>query len=401
MLIDIMNSKANGIAMNAQQYTATPINWRKFTSLLVMVCIALLGASDGFAQSKKKKKRKKVRIVVVNEVRKEPLLQTTPIIGRFVARRSGVVAARISGPVKELMIDVGDRVAAGKLIARLDTSRLTWRYKVAGAEVAEAKAQIRTAKVRLKLLVQELKRLENLRKSAAFSQARYEDKQVEVSRAKSQVAEVRASLSRRIANKEMVRVDLNHASISAPYPGVVTRRHTEIGSYVKEGDPVVTLIDDSNLEIEADVPAKRILGLSSGLKVKANLNAKISFETKVRAIVPLENPLARTRMVRFSTQFKGNKLSLAANQSVTLHIPISKIRDILTVHKDAILIRKGKNLVFVVEDKRGYAKEVTLGEAIGNRFEVLKGLEEEDMVVIRGNERLKDGKRVTVDSVSF
>jgi RND family efflux transporter MFP subunit len=383
--------------MNAQQYTAPQFNWRKIAYFSVVVCIALLGATEGFTQEKKKKKRKKNRIVVVDKVRKEPLSQTTPIIGRFVARRGGIVAARTGGPVKQLSVDIGDRVELGSLIGLLDTNSLKWRYRVASAEVTEAKAQVRTAKVRAKLLSQELKRLENLRKSAAFSQARYEDKQVNVSRARSQVAEAKANLERRIANKELVYVDLEHASIRAPYSGVVTRRHTEIGSYVKEGDPVVTLVDADSLEIEADVPSKRIAGLSTGLKISANLNAKVKFETNVRAIVPSENPLARTRTVRFSTKFKGDKLSLAANQSVTLHIPIAKLRDILTVHKDGILNRQGKNMVFVVEEKRANVYEVTLGEAIGNRFEVLKGIEEKDLVVIRGNERLKDGKRVKVE----
>ena len=383
--------------MNAQQYTAPQFNWRKIAYFSVVVCIALLSATEGFTQEKKKKKRKKNRIVVVDKVRKEPLSQTTPIIGRFVARRGGIVAARTGGPVKQLSVDIGDRVELGSLIGLLDTNSLKWRYRVASAEVTEAKAQVRTAKVRAKLLSQELKRLENLRKSAAFSQARYEDKQVNVSRARSQVAEAKANLERRIANKELVYVDLEHASIRAPYSGVVTRRHTEIGSYVKEGDPVVTLVDVDSLEIEADVPSKRIAGLSTGLKISANLNAKVKFETNVRAIVPSENPLARTRTVRFSTKFKGDKLSLAANQSVTLHIPIAKLRDILTVHKDGILNRQGKNMVFVVERKRANVYEVTLGEAIGNRFEVLKGIEEKDLVVIRGNERLKDGKRVKVE----
>ena len=83
-----------------------------------------------------------------------------------------------------------------------------------------------------------------------------------------------------------------------------------------------------------------------------------------------------------------------------MHIPVAKLRDILTVHKDAIVNRQGKNVVFVVEDKRANMKEVTLGEAIGNRFEVLKGLEADDQVVIRGNERLKDGRRVRVDKPS-
>ncbi|MEQ8193393.1 MAG: efflux RND transporter periplasmic adaptor subunit [Rhodospirillales bacterium] len=369
-------------------------------AILVAFCVtALAGAADGFAQEeKKKKKRGKATVVIVDEVRQEPLAQTMPVLGRFIALRSGVVAAHIGGPVKKIFADVGDRVEAGKIIAELDTDMLKWRYEVTRAEMSEAEARVRTAKVRVKLLSQELKRLTNLRKSAAFSQARFEDKQVEVSQAKSQVVEAEAAMKRRKAAMELTHVELENAKIRAPYTGVITRRHTEIGSYVKEGDQVFNMVDDNSLEIEADVPSKRIAGLSAGLKLRANIDSQTNLEASVRAIVPSENPLARTRMVRFTASFKDKSQALAANQSVTLHIPISKIRDIVTVHKDAVINRMGKNVVFVVQKRRARLKEVVLGDSIGNRFEVIRGLEPEDKVVIRGNERLKDGRRVKTES---
>ena len=372
--------------------------WPAVAILLAFCATALFGPADGFAQEEKKKKKGKSTVVVINEVRKEPLLQTMPVLGRFVALRSGIVAAHIGGPVKKIFADVGDRVEVGKVIAVLDTDSLKWRYEVARAEMTEAQARVRTAKVRVKLLSQELKRLSNLRKSAAFSQARFEDKQVEVSQAQSQVAEAEAVLKRHKATMELTQVQLEDANIRAPYKGVITRRHTEIGSYVKEGDQVFTMVDDTGLEIEADIPSKRISGLSPGLKISANIDPKTRFDANVRAIVPSENPLARTRTVRFSTSFQDKSQALAANQSVTLHIPIAKLRDIVTVHKDAVINREGKNVVFVVEKRRARLKEVVLGDAIGNRFEVIQGLEPEDQVVIRGNERLKDGKRVTTES---
>ncbi|MEX2450419.1 MAG: efflux RND transporter periplasmic adaptor subunit [Rhodospirillales bacterium] len=382
-----------------ETYTATPKRfWPAVAILLAFCATAVFGTADGFAQEEKKKKKGKSTVVVINEVRKEPLLQTMPVLGRFVALRSGIVAAHIGGPVKTIFADVGDRVEVGKVIAVLDTDSLKWRYEVARAEMTEAQARVRTAKVRVKLLTQELKRLSNLRKSAAFSQARFEDKQVEVSQAQSQVAEAEAVLKRHKATMELTHVQLEHANIRAPYGGVITRRHTEIGSYVKEGDQVFTMVDDTGLEIEADIPSKRISGLSPGLKIIANIDPKTRFDAHVRAIVPSENPLARTRTVRFSTSFKDKSQALAANQSVTLHIPIAKLRDIVTVHKDAVINREGKNVVFVVEKRRARLKEVILGDAIGNRFEVIQGLEPEDRVVIRGNERLKDGKRVTTES---
>jgi multidrug efflux pump subunit AcrA (membrane-fusion protein) len=69
---------------------------------------------------------------------------------------------------------------------------------------------------------------------------------------------------------------------------------------------------------------------------------------------------------------------------------------VLSAHKDALINSRGVPTVFVVEDGRAYARKVTIGEGVGNRFEILSGLKEGDVVVTRGNERLKDGKRVKI-----
>ena len=98
--------------------------------------------------------------------------------------------------------------------------------------------------------------------------------------------------------------------------------------------------------------------------------------------------------------FNGTELRFAANQTATLHLPIGKKRMVVTVHKDALVNSRGNQIVFVVEKRRARARKVHLGEAVGGRFEVLSGLEVGEMVVVRGNERLRDGKRVRFDGAS-
>ena len=324
-----------------------------------------------------------------------PLIQTVPVIGRLVARQSGVVAARTRGPVAEIRVNVGDRVEKSDIIAVLVLDRLEAERKLRAAEAAEARAATQTAKEEFTFVQQELRRLENLRRSAAFSQARYEDKVQDVAKARSSIAEAEAVLLREQVNLTMSEIDLRDAEIRAPYAGVVSMRHTEVGSYLNVGDDVVTLINDLNLEIEADVPASRISGLSPGAEIAFRLSDGSDLKAKVRAVVPEENPLTRTRTVRFTPKFNGNR-NLATNQSVTLYLPVGEPRDVVTVHKDAVIARGGRKIVFVAKDGTADMRSIRVGEAVGSRFEVLDGLEQGDLVVVRGNERLRQGQKIVL-----
>lgn len=360
--------------------------------LVAALLVAALVPQGVLAQGKKKDRGP--ILVVVDDVVSQPLNQTFPVIGRLVARRTGLVAARIGGAVAKVNVDVGDRVSKGDVVASLVTDSLQWNLRLGRAEVAEAEAAVKTAQARITLLTQELKRLQRLRKSAAFSQARYDDKRQEVATAESAEAESAASLQRYLANLKLKEITLYNAAIRAPFGGVVTSRLTEAGSYLKAGDAVIALIDDTSLEIEADVPSARIAALVPGTTVMGDIDGASSVSAIVRAVVPVENPLTRTRPVRFTPTFANGHANLAVNQSVTLSIPLGRGGDVVTVHKDAVINRQGKSLVFVVKDGAALKRVVKLGQAVGPRFQVLEGLEPGDSVVIRGNERLRTGQKV-------
>lgn len=340
-------------------------------------------------------------LVAVDEVRQEVLGSTATVIGRIVARESGVVAARARGPVAEVRVEVGDRVEEDEVLAVLVDDRLKADRDLAAAELAESQAELTTAEAALALARQELARLEALRESAAFSQARFDDKRQEVAKFKSEVAEAKASLERARANLRIAEIDLYNARVRAPYAGVVSLRHTVAGAYLDVGAPVATLINDRDLEIEADVPAARLGGLAPGTPVTVNLGEGVEVWAAVRAIVPDENPRSRTRAVRFTIESDPPPTGLAMNQTVLLDLPIAEARRVTSVHKDAVIVRQGQHRVFVVEDGgRVRSRAVELGEAVGNRFEVLDGVKPGDLVVVRGNERLQNGQKVRFDGSS-
>lgn len=341
--------------------------------------------------------------VLVDAVRHGVEVETVQVYGRVIASQTGVIAARTRGAIATIEARVGDRVKKGDILATLVSDMLQSERALKAAELKEFNAKIRTAGAQLGLASQELERLERLRKSAAFSVARYQDKLRDVERFKSALAEARAQSDQAQAELRMADINLYNAKILAPYSGVISARHVEVGNYVSVGDRVMTILNDASLEVEAEVPANRLGGLTPGAKIKVLPEHGKSYEAKVRAVVPEENALSRTRLVRFTPIFTERDETVAANQSVILHIPSGAAREAVTVHKDAITQRRGKRVVFVVQEddegkKRAVMRSVELGEAFGDRFEVLNGLKVGDNVVTRGNERLRPRQQVRIQS---
>ena len=335
-------------------------------------------------------------LVQVERVKEEPLRQTVPVIGRLVSLRSGNIAARIAGPVEAITVEVGDRVSKGQVIAILDAEVLTADELMAQSELKEAQAEFLTWAAEAEQARTELKRQEGLRKSVAFSQAKFEDAQKKMAVAAARVKRAEANIQIKRAALQRKTLDVNYAGVRAPYDGVVVRRHTEAGAYVNKGDPLVRLVGDRLLEVEADVPYRRLTGLPVGRLVDITLDDGSRHKAKVRAILPSENPLTRTRTVRFEPDFAKMEKALAESQSVTVAVPIGVERRVITVHKDAILKRPQGDIVFVIADGTAMARPVRLGAEIGSSIEVLSGLKVGERVVVRGNERLTPGVKVRV-----
>jgi RND family efflux transporter MFP subunit len=368
---------------------------RPRTGLLVL-SLALLAHAAGAQQAP-------ASLVRVDAVRNEPLAQTVPVLGRLVAKRAGTVAARIAGPVVQIQVQVGSRVTAGDVIARLDAETLQAAQAVASARRGEAQMRLATSKAEQVLAEQQRRRYERLKD--ATSKSLYEDAQQSVAIAAARVEEARAGLLSAQAALRVTELNLAYAQVRAPYDGVVTERLIEVGSYVQAGQALVHMVSDRELEIEADVPFERLGGMLPGTTVDVTLDDGTRHVAEVRTAIPTENPQTRTRRVRFVPRFGTTRLALAVDQSATVHVPAGAPREVLSVHKDAINKRGGGDMVFVVVKETVESQEVTLvkprtvrlGEPVGNRFEVLQGLQQGERVVVRGNERLQPNAPVRVE----
>ena len=338
-------------------------------------------------------------LVSVDNVIQQQFTQTVPVLGRLVAKHSGSVASRISGAISEVLVELGDEVQTGQVLARVDATSLDLRRQQAQSQLAESQSRLKTAKAQLALATQEVKRLDGLTSSAAVSKAAYDDARQQQNIAFARVNEAEASINSSKASLEITNLDLSYTEIKAPFNGTITEKLTEVGSYLQLGQSVFEIISDKDLELEADIPASLLSGLSKTADVKVELENGSEHTARLRAIIPEENPRTRTRRVRFVTTLGQNAGVLATAQSATVHVPAAPVREILSVHKDGVIRRGENNIVYVVaigeEDSTiAELRPIQTGAAVGNRVEVIEGLGEGDQVVIRGNERLQPGQAI-------
>lgn len=318
--------------------------------------------------------------VQVDAVRTATAAETLPVLARVVATQAGPIAARTAGSIDAFSVDVGDRLTAGEVIARLDRQSQT-------SQLAAAKAQLARARAAEALARQQLTRVEQLRNTSAFEESLLDQRRAElaIARADARAAEVDVASAQ---------TDYDWATVRARFDGVITARHTNVGAWVARGTAVVDMVNPASYEIAADVPADKLRGIAPGQAVTVVLDEGATVSGRIRAIVPAENPGTRTRPVRVTVDDPAALAAIANNTAVRLQLPVGGTRDVLTVHKDAINRRGDSASVYVVRDGVAQPAPVTLGPAVGNRLTVLSGLAAGDLVVTRGNERLRPGQAV-------
>jgi len=369
-------------------------------ALAALVCVAVAGGPAAFAQP--------AAPVTTDAVLRQSFTQTVPIIGRLVAKQAGAATTRIAGTVDAMRVQVGARVARGQTLATLGPAVLELRLKLARARHAEETAKLKTANAQLQLARQEAGRLSGLTDSAAVSRAVYDDAKQRRSIAGARAEEAAAAVAGSAAEVRLAELDLSYVDIKAPFDGTVTEILTEVGSFLQRGQAVARLVSERRLELEADIPAERLSGIIAGgdgdsdsvagAQVEMRLDNGSVHRATARAVVPEENPRTRTRRVRFHVDFGRGAGPLADGQSATVLVPAGARRDIVSVHKDAVVQRGRDAIVFVVEDGLAVARRIRTGQSSGDRFEVLDGLAPGDMTVVRGNERLQPNQPVAVSN---
>jgi RND family efflux transporter MFP subunit len=323
--------------------------------------------------------------VALERVIRADIISEVRLNGTVSALRTSQLSAAVAGLVNNVRVEAGDRVANGDLLISLDDEQAKYALASARAETAEAMARLDEARRRFA----EAETMVASRNIAA----------TEASARKSEVTVTEATLARLQAEEALRRVALERHSIKAPYSGVVSKRSIDLGEWVTPGDTLLTLVDTTNIRLDFRIPQNYYQHLTRDSQLLVTAGDANPIPLTIESLVPAIDPQARTFLLRASG---GEALQLLPGMAVKAMLRVSTDRQGLTVSRDAInRYPDGRVTVWVadsVSDSEYEVREkrVEIGSGFGDRTEILNGLDGTEQVVVRGNESLQEGARVSL-----
>ncbi len=305
------------------------------------------------------------------------LAPVTLVPGTVISRGDARLAAEVEGQLIEIA-EVGDAFVQGEMVARIDDTRLNLLRQELTAESVRAEARVR-------FLDNEVKRFERLAQSDLASLTQLEGARADLDVALGDVAVAKA----RLAQNEDA---LARTRILAPFDGIVVERIRTPGERVAEGDDVVRLVDQDHLEVVARAPLDYYRFTRPGQSIEVR-GAGLNTLARVRTVVPVGDEDTH----QFEIRLDVDPGVFPVGQTLRVSIPNDQQREVLTVPRDALVLRPDGQAIFVIDGTNMAQRvEVTTGVGAGDDIEVLGEVSPGDRVVIRGNERLQAGQEVTI-----
>jgi RND family efflux transporter MFP subunit len=350
----------------------------KKLSLLFLLLIAplMINAINSHAQAPPP------ALVVVSEVKEQTLQKPVTIVGAVEPLKRSRIASEIAGLVEEFPVEEGDFVKKGDVLAKLRTKSLEIGIREAKAEKAEAEARYLLAK-------KNLERFQELYKKGVASLQQLQDAETEKEAMLARVSQLEAQIDSHT-------YDLARSKIVAPFDGNVTAEHTEVGQWIEVGGPVVELIDINRAEISVDVPERYISQIRLGDPATINFDAlpNLSIEGKIASIVPQADKESRTFPVKVVVD--NNDGAIKSGMVARVSFLIGEPSLVKLVPKDAIVEQNRSNFVYVVNGGAAVPVEVNTGIAFKDLIQITGPVELGQLVVTRGNERLRPNQPVKI-----
>lgn len=278
------------------------------------------------------------------------------------------VVTKTSGVVLQIMVEEGDRVQAGQVLARLDSDR--------------QRLALKQSEANLRKLENDFKRQEELIGRKLISQDVFDRS--------------RYDLDTQRASYEIAKLELSYAEIRAPISGVVSKRMVKVGNLIQLNQPLFKIDDFDPLEAMINVPEREMRLIQAAQPVQMLVDALPGavFTGSVARVSPVVD--ASTGTFRVVAQFKDDSGQLRSGMFGRVRIVYDQRADALVVPRSALVGDDKDASLFVVEADVAKRRKVKLGYADGGQVEVVDGIAEGEQVVTLGQAALRDGAKVQV-----
>ena len=302
-----------------------------------------------------------------------PITRSIVLPAQVIPLQQATLYAKVSGYLKTINVDKGDKVASGAVLARIEIPELV-------AARARQEAELKAAS----------SDYERLQKALALTPDLVVPDTVDQARGRFEVA--RASL----AESETL---LGYATITAPFAGVITQRFVDPGALIQAGNAssaIVSLMDFSTVRLQVAVPEVEAARVIVGQPVRVttdNLPGR-QFDGQVTRFTYALDPNNRTMLVE--AILKNPDLALRPAMLVTVKLGIEQKEQANLMPAEALVTERSNNFAYVAEGDKAVKRAIKVGFNDGKNVEVVDGLKGNDAVVLTGKLKLSDGQPVKV-----
>ncbi len=352
----------------------------------ILACISLIA---GFfvpghlhGQGPERKGGPPPALVEVATVIEKEVMSRITLVGTGDPWIETVVASEEEGVVRKIFIEEGDRVKKNQLLCEQDNSRL--KLDIEAAKYALSEAKILRAKAK-----RDWERQEQLFDINSVSGKAYDDARFNYDASRKKVNRLRAV-------RKSLEDQLKKKQIKAPVSGYVVKRHCQVGQWLGEGDPVITLVVPDPIRFMVPVPERYVPSIKKGDQAVVTFDALPgeTFQGKIEAVIPKADAGARTFPVRIN--ISNSKGAIKPGMLGRATLPAGDPHKALLVPKDSLVLSGNRKVVYVVIDQTARLVPVETGAAHGPLIEVKGDLKADLKVVVRGNERLRPGQPVQI-----
>ena len=306
--------------------------------------------------------------VEVAEVEKRPVSAYIDSSANLVAENQVKILSEVEGRVDRLLVEEGDFVKKGQLLASLARD---------DEEILLKKAELREANARMAF-----ERGEDLFARELVSREEFDKFTMDHKIAQEEAAEARWNLEK--------------TTIRSPFSGQISQRMLQVGQHIRPGDELFQVTDSDPLIARIFLPERDVLGLEEGREVLIVLNADdtVRFAGRVRQISPIVD--VATGTIKVTVEASQPPAGIRPGSFVGVHIVRETHPEALVVPREAVLRELQRAHVFVTDGEVAEKREVTLGLAEDEVVEALTGLRPGEQVIVAGQGGLKDGSAVKI-----
>ncbi len=354
----------------------------RIDSIIVLAAIAIFAIPSSLWGQQKKQQLPPANVTVAR-IHSGTVAPQAEFIATIFYQEISDTAAEMSGLVEAVRFEEGQRVQKEQILVELNSELLLERRLAARSSYEQILSELKIAKI-------DLNRREILFKRKSISEQSYDEIRYRV------IGLEKRSLALR-SQVEQLDIELKKKAIRAPFDGVVIKRHVDRGEWVSAGDTVAVIGKDDTIDIVAELPERFIPFIKLGMPVSATANGR-QLSGNVFAIVPKGDVATRTFPIKIRTD---NEYALAEGMSARVILPTAESIASLIVPRDAVINKFGGNVVFTaVEGKTRMLPVNVVGYNGLNAGVVSENLKPGMLVIVEGNERLRDGQAISYNPAS-